>query len=235
VSKHFLSTLLAAFSISVFSIAAFAQQYDPALYQDLHWRLIGPFRGGRTVAITGVPGQPNVFYMAPNNGGVWKTTDSGRTWNPIFDPQSDPQPDPQNDSQAKDAQANDDHRSGSIGALAVAPSNPNIIYVGSGEGLRRPDLSVGDGIYKSTDAGRPGGIWVNGMALCEMLSRSPQSSSIPKIRTGFSWLSKDILTALIPSVASTVRWTEAKAFKKFSTKTKTPEAWISSLLLATRK
>ncbi len=152
-SKHFLSTLLAAFSISVFSIAAFAQQYDPALYQDLHWRLIGPFRGGRTVAITGVPGQPNVFYMAPNNGGVWKTTDSGRTWNPIFDPQSDPQPDPQNDSQAKDAQANDDHRSGSIGALAVAPSNPNIIYVGSGEGLRRPDLSVGNGIYKSTDAG----------------------------------------------------------------------------------
>ena len=78
-SKHFLSTLLAAFSISVFSIAAFAQQYDPALYQDLHWRLIGPFRGGRTVAITGVPGQPNVFYMAPNNGGVWKTTDSGRS------------------------------------------------------------------------------------------------------------------------------------------------------------
>ncbi|MBZ5614830.1 MAG: glycoside hydrolase [Acidobacteriia bacterium] len=102
------------------------------MYQDLHWRMIGPFRAGRTVAISGVPGQPNVFYMAPNNGGVWKTTDFGRTWNPIFDGQP----------------------SGSIGALAVAPSSPSTIYVGSGEGLRRPDLSVGDGIYKSTDAGR---------------------------------------------------------------------------------
>ena len=112
--------------------ALFAQQYDTAMYQELHWRSIGPFRGGRTVAISGVPGQPNVFYMAPNNGGVWKTDDFGRTWNPIFD----------------------DQPTGSIGALAVAPSNPNTIYVGSGEGLRRPDLSVGDGIYKSIDAGR---------------------------------------------------------------------------------
>jgi photosystem II stability/assembly factor-like uncharacterized protein len=81
--------------------------------------------------------------MAPNNGGVWKTTDFGQTWNPIFDGQ------PNNGDQADDAQ-----RSGSIGALAVAPSNPNTIYVGSGEGLRRPDLSVGNGIYKSIDAGR---------------------------------------------------------------------------------
>jgi photosystem II stability/assembly factor-like uncharacterized protein len=109
-----------------------AQQFDPALYQDLHWRMIGPFRAGRTVAIAGIPSQPNVFYMAPNNGGVWKTTDAGRTWNPIFD----------------------DQPTGSIGALALAPSNPDIIYAGSGEGLRRPDLSVGDGLYKSTDAGR---------------------------------------------------------------------------------
>jgi photosystem II stability/assembly factor-like uncharacterized protein len=121
----------------LFPLALSAQPYDPAMYQELRWRMIGPFRGGRTVAISGVPGQPNVFYMAPNNGGVWKTTDFGRTWNPIFD-----------------GQPNDDHRSGSIGALAVAPSNPNTIYVGSGEGLRRPDLSVGNGIYKSTDAGR---------------------------------------------------------------------------------
>jgi len=109
-----------------------AQPLDPSLYQDLHWRSIGPFRGGRTVSISGIPGHQNVFYMAPNNGGVWKSTDFGRTWNPIFD----------------------DQPTGSIGALAVAPSNPDIIYVGSGEGLRRPDLSVGDGIYKSTDAGR---------------------------------------------------------------------------------
>ena len=111
--------------------AVSAQQVSPTLYQGMRWRLIGPFRGGRTVAITGIPGKPNVFYMAPNNGGVWKTTDYGQTWNPIFD----------------------DQPTGSIGTLAVAPSNPDIIYVGSGEGLRRPDLSVGDGIYKSTDGG----------------------------------------------------------------------------------
>ena len=135
-NKRFFGILLVSFCI-LLPAALFAQQYDPATYQELHWRLIGPFRGGRTVAISGVPGQPNVFYMAPNNGGVWKTTDFGRTWNPIFD-----------------SQPNDPQHSGSIGALAIAPSNPDIIYVGSGEGLRRPDLSVGDGFYKSTDAGR---------------------------------------------------------------------------------
>ena len=107
-------------------------QYDPALYGEMRWRCIGPFRGGRTVAIAGIPEQPNVFYMAPNNGGVWKTTDAGRTWLPVFD----------------------DQPTGSIGALAIAPSNPDVIYVGSGEGLRRPDLSVGNGMYKSADGGK---------------------------------------------------------------------------------
>jgi photosystem II stability/assembly factor-like uncharacterized protein len=118
----------------VFTFVAFGfcQQFDTKLFQEMHWRLIGPFRGGRGVAISGVPAQPSVFYMAPNNGGVWKTTDYGRTWNPIFD----------------------DQPTGSVGALAIAPSNPEIIYVGSGEGLRRPDLSTGDGIYKSSDGGR---------------------------------------------------------------------------------
>jgi photosystem II stability/assembly factor-like uncharacterized protein len=99
---------------------------------DLHWRMVGPFRGGRTRAATGVPGQPNVFYIGQVNGGVWKSTDYGRTWNPIFDGQG----------------------TQSIGAIAVAPSNSDVLYVASGEGLHRPDLSVGDGIYKSTDAGR---------------------------------------------------------------------------------
>jgi photosystem II stability/assembly factor-like uncharacterized protein len=109
-----------------------APQFPTSLYADLQWRCIGPFRGGRTVAATGIPGNPILFYIGVNNGGVWKTTDAGRTWVPIFDGQT----------------------TGSIGALAVAPSNPDIIYVGSGEGLRRPDLSTGDGIYKSTDAGK---------------------------------------------------------------------------------
>ncbi len=94
--------------------------------------MIGPFRGGRTRAATGVPSQPNVFYVGQVNGGVWKTDDYGRAWNPIFDHEP----------------------TQSIGAIAVAPSDPNIIYVASGEGLHRPDLSVGDGIYKSTDAGK---------------------------------------------------------------------------------
>jgi photosystem II stability/assembly factor-like uncharacterized protein len=97
----------------------------------MRWRMIGPHRGGRTVGAVGVPGQPNVFYIGVNNGGVWKTTDYGRVWRPIFD----------------------DQPTGSIGAIAVAPSDPNVLYVGSGEGLQRPDLSTGDGIYKSTDAG----------------------------------------------------------------------------------
>ncbi len=109
---------------------------SPAAAQDaplaeFHWRDIGPFRAGRTKAATGVRQQPNVFYIGVVNGGVWKTADYGRTWIPIFD----------------------DQPSGSIGAVAVAPSDPNVIYVGSGEGLQRPDLSTGNGIYKSTDAG----------------------------------------------------------------------------------
>src|SRR6266478_5544409 len=98
----------------------------------LRWRNIGPYRGGRTRAIAGVPSQPNVFYMAPVNGGVFKSNDYGRTWQAIFD----------------------DQPTASVGAIAVAPANPNVVYVGSGEGLHRPDLSVGDGIYKSIDAGK---------------------------------------------------------------------------------
>ncbi len=109
-----------------------AQEFTPDLYAGLRWRMIGPFRAGRTVAAAGIPSQPNVFYVAVNNGGVWKTDDAGRTWQPIFD----------------------DQPTGSIGALAIAPSNPDVIYVGSGEGLHRPDLSVGDGMYKSTDGGK---------------------------------------------------------------------------------
>src|SRR5438876_1309317 len=126
----FIALCLAA--IAGWRLEATAQTLSPGLYRNLRWRMIGPFRGGRTVGAAGVPGQPNVFYIGVNNGGVWKTTDFGHTWTPIFDNQP----------------------TGSIGALAIAPSNPNVIYVGSGEGLQRPDLSTGDGIYKSTDGGK---------------------------------------------------------------------------------
>jgi len=119
------------FLLFLFTSASWAQVPE-SMYQGMRWRMIGPFRGGRTRAATGVPSQPNVFYMAPVNGGVWKSDDYGRTWNPIFDHEP----------------------TQSIGAIAVAGSDPNIIYVASGEGLHRPDLSVGNGIYKSTDAGK---------------------------------------------------------------------------------
>jgi len=109
-----------------------AQIVDNNLFAGLRYRNIGPHRAGRTVGITGVASQPNVFYIGVNNGGVWKTTDFGHTWNPIFDAQ----------------------KTGSVGDVMVAPSNPNIIYVGSGEGIQRPDLSIGDGLYKSEDAGK---------------------------------------------------------------------------------
>lgn len=98
----------------------------------LHWRLIGPFRAGRTLAVTGVVGQPNHFYMGAVNGGVWETIDAGRTWQPIFDSEN----------------------VGSIGAIAVAPSNPNILYVGTGESDMRSDIAQGNGMYKSTDGGK---------------------------------------------------------------------------------
>src|SRR5271156_3867948 len=107
-----------------------AQEASPM--PEMHWRMIGPFRGGRTRAATGVADEPNVFYVGQVNGGVWKSTDYGRTWEPIFDGEG----------------------TQSIGAIAVAPSDHNIVYVGSGEGLHRPDLSVGDGIYRSNDAGK---------------------------------------------------------------------------------
>src|ERR1043166_8037179 len=113
-------------------VATRAQQFGHDFNQALPWRSIGPFRGGRTRAVSGVPSRPNVFYVAQVNGGVFKTTDYGRTWTPIFD----------------------DQPTGSVGSIAVALSDPNTIYVGSGEGLHRPDLSVGDGVYKSTDAGK---------------------------------------------------------------------------------
>ncbi|HEX9106378.1 MAG TPA: hypothetical protein VF832_04110, partial [Longimicrobiales bacterium] len=108
-----------------------AGQLQATPYAQLQWRMIGPFRGGRTVAAVGTAGHPATLYIGANNGGVWRSTDYGRTWRPIFD----------------------DQPTGSIGAIAIAPSNPKILYVGSGEGLQRPDLSTGDGIYRSDDGG----------------------------------------------------------------------------------
>src|SRR6478735_11757427 len=121
---------LAIFSFSV--LLSYSQTAIPSYYNTYRWRSIGPHRGGRTVGAAGVAQQPNVFYIGVNNGGVWKTTDYGLTWTPLFDEQG----------------------TQSIGTVAVAPSDPNVVYAGSGEGLQRPDLATGDGMYRSSDAGK---------------------------------------------------------------------------------
>src|SRR6266478_1771088 len=120
-----------AFFFLFFAVAAIAQPVPPELVNGLKWRLIGPFRGGRVVAVAGVPGDSTTFYFGSVNGGIWKTTDAGVVWSPIFDGQP----------------------VGSIGALAVAPSDPKVIYAGTGETDIREDLSSGNGVYKSVDGG----------------------------------------------------------------------------------
>jgi photosystem II stability/assembly factor-like uncharacterized protein len=117
--------------LTLFAVVGFAQSVPPQLFSGLKWRLIGPFRGGRAVAVAGVPGDSTTFYFGSVNGGIWKTTDAGVVWTPIFDGQP----------------------VASIGALAMAPSDPKTIYAGTGESDIREDLSSGNGVYKSTDSG----------------------------------------------------------------------------------
>ena len=109
-----------------------AQGYRPEMFSQMLWRPIGPLRGGRGRAVAGVPTEPNIFYIGNDDGGVWKSTDYGNSWQPIFDQEP----------------------TSSIGAIAVSASDPNIIYVGTGEGNIRPDQATGMGMYKSTDAGK---------------------------------------------------------------------------------
>ncbi|MBO0912538.1 MAG: hypothetical protein J2P13_12165, partial [Acidobacteria bacterium] len=134
-----------AFLLAVSSVAGSAQ--SPQLFNGLTWRLIGPFRGGRVVAVAGVPGDTTTFYFGAVDGGIWKTTDAGAVWTPVFDGQ----------------------HIASIGALAVAPSEPKTIYAGTGESDIRSDLSSGDGVYKSVDGGRT---WVHlGLENTRQISR----------------------------------------------------------------
>src|SRR5215216_3301584 len=103
-----------------------SQQLDPNLYSGLRWRMIGPFRGGRVNAVSGVTGQPDTFYFGSVGGGVWKSLNSGRTWTPIFDA----------------------NNVASIGAIAVSTANPNTVYVGTGEPDMRDSIAYGTGVYK---------------------------------------------------------------------------------------
>src|ERR1039457_3635169 len=100
--------------------------------QGMQYRAIGPFRGGRSLTASGVPGDPTTYYFGATGGGVWKSTDGATTWKPVFDRE----------------------KSSSIGSLAVAPSDPNIVYAGTGEGCIRGNAATGDGVYKSVDAGK---------------------------------------------------------------------------------
>ncbi|MEO8810450.1 MAG: hypothetical protein ABI386_09420 [Rhodanobacter sp.] len=127
-----LRRVLAVFALGLATTLTAHATVDPSLYQGLSWRSIGPFRGGRVLTVTGIPGDARHFYFGAVDGGVWATADAGRTWQPIFD--SEPV--------------------GSIGALALAPSDPKTIYVGSGEADMRSDIAHGNGMYKSTDAGK---------------------------------------------------------------------------------
>jgi photosystem II stability/assembly factor-like uncharacterized protein len=133
--------------LSCLCLLAIDASASTSRFGDLHWRLLGPFRGGRVLAVSGVPGQPRHFYFGAVNGGVWETLDAGRTWQPIFDGQP----------------------VGSIGALAVAPSDPNVIYVGTGEADMRSDIAQGDGMYRSDDAGKT---WIKiGLADSQQIGR----------------------------------------------------------------
>jgi photosystem II stability/assembly factor-like uncharacterized protein len=105
---------------------------DPGLFGAMKWRQIGPFRGGRVVAVSGVPGDPSTWYFGGVSGGVWKSTNAGNTWQPVFD----------------------EEKIASIGAIAVADSDHNVLYVGTGESCPRGNITYGDGVYKSLDAGR---------------------------------------------------------------------------------
>jgi photosystem II stability/assembly factor-like uncharacterized protein len=127
------SILFASFGLTfVFAFLSAAQTLSKDSLEGMKWRLVGPFRGGRVEAVVGVPGNPYVYYFGAVAGGVWKTTDGGVNWMPIFDHESNP----------------------SIGAIAIAPSDPNVIYVGTGEPCFRGDITYGNGMYKSVDAGK---------------------------------------------------------------------------------
>ncbi len=127
-----LLVLAAALFVGLVPIVSRAQQFDQSTFAGMQWRMIGPFRGGRVNGVSGVPGQPNTFYFGSVGGGLWKSGNSGRTWTPVFD----------------------DQPVGSIGAIGVAASAPNTVYVGTGEADVRSQETFGDGMYKTTDGGK---------------------------------------------------------------------------------
>ncbi len=146
-------------TLVLFSICSLlsGQQFSPRLFDALKWRSIGPFRGGRSVAVSGVPGGGSTFYFGGVDGGIWKSDDAGTVWKPLFDSQ----------------------QVASIGAIDVSRSDPNVIYAGTGESDIRSDLASGDGVYKSTDAGKT---WENvGLKDTRQISRIFVDPRNPKV------------------------------------------------------
>ena len=132
--RKYVFVLASLFLLCSFTVAA--DQYNQSLFKGMKWRSIGPYRGGRVLAVTGVAGDPYAFYFGGVAGGVWRTTDGGVNWTPLFDKEP----------------------ISSIGAIAVADSNPEVIYVGTGEACIRGNISYGNGVYKSADGGKT---WTN--------------------------------------------------------------------------
>ena len=130
--ERFTSFLIVSFVLLLTTLSITAQQLDPSLYSALRWRMLGPFRAGRVNAVSGVIGQPDTYYFGSVGGGLWKSQNSGRTWSPVFDSTN----------------------VASIGAIGVAPSNASVIYVGTGEPDMRDSIAFGNGVYKSSDAGK---------------------------------------------------------------------------------
>src|SRR5438094_3003481 len=131
-TNRFVVVLAVGAAAALFGAPAPAQQFQESLFQGMKYREIGPFRGGRVLAVAGVPGDPTTYYFGAVAGGVWKSTNGGVNWMPLFDQQP----------------------VASIGSIAVAPSDPNVIYVGTGEACIRGNISFGDGVYKSIDGGK---------------------------------------------------------------------------------
>ena len=199
ISRVALALLLFFLTSAISSPCAHAQQYSPELYSGMQWRQIGPFRAGRVTGVTGVAGQPAIYYMGTAGGGAWKTTDGGMEWKPIFDKQ----------------------HVASIGAIAVAPSNPNVVYIGTGDVSNvGGSVNQGDGIWKSIDAGETwqhigledsrhiGAIWVDPhnadivfvAALGHTYSPNPERGIFKTTDGGKSWqkvLYKDDSTGAI--------------------------------------
>jgi hypothetical protein len=174
---------------------------NPVLVGGMKWRQIGPFRGGRVLAVAGVPGDPNTYYFGAVAGGIFKSTNGGLSWTPTFDHQD----------------------ISSIGAIAVADSNPNVLYAGTGEACLRGNISYGDGVYKSTDAGKT---WMNvGLKDTRHIGAVIIDPAIP---ISFWWLLWAMPGGRIPNVVFFARPMAAKPGRGFSTKTRTLEPSMSS-------